>query len=211
MADRNKEQTPGTEARQRPAAKGRGAGNPDPPCPPDAGRPGNLRQRTPPPPTGSRTTKGPGINDANHWAWTSIGPNLFSSAPPSKNRDPLESAPLFTKEWVFNNSSNTTIGTWVEPPDTGATPSPKTHGATTPDPWAFLLITFIAGGTATIALIGVFHFICLLFLTDHLNDTLSRQETAAALTNLSLWLGTKMGIALFNIRCVSAATNIRRS
>ena len=39
---------------------------------------------------------------------------------------------------------------------------------------------------------------------------MSKQETAAALTPLSLWLGPTMEIALFIIRCVSAATNIRR-
>ena len=71
--------------------------------------------------------------------------------------------------------------------------------------------TLIAGGTATVTLFGIFHFIGLLFLTDHLNDALSRQETAAALTAFSLWLGPTMGIALFIIRCVPAATNIRRS
>jgi hypothetical protein len=138
-------------------------------------------------------------------------PNLFCSATPPQDRNPLKSAPLFTKERVFNNSTNPTIGNWAEPPGTGAAPQPKNTWRHDTGPLGLLLITLIAGGTATIALSGIFHFICLLFLTDHLNDALSRQETEAALTPLSLWLGPTMGIALFIIRCVSAARNIRRS
>ena len=63
-------------------------------------------------------------------------PNLFSSATPPQDRDPLKSAPLFTKERVFNNSTNPTTGTWAEPPDTGGTPAKKHMAPRHRPPWA---------------------------------------------------------------------------
>ena len=99
MADRNKEQTreqkPGNALQQ----KGRG------------GRATQTHRalRTPedletsdkehhPRRPGQEQLKAPASTTQTIGPGHPFGPNLFSSAPPSKNRDPLESAPLFTKE-----------------------------------------------------------------------------------------------------------------
>ena len=126
MARPEQEADPRTEARQSPAAKRqRGRTTRAQDTLRRSENPGNPQRRTPPPPTESRASKAPASTTQTIGPGCMSGPNSFSSATPPQDRDPLKSAPLFTKERVFNNSTNPTTGTWAEPPDTGAAPQPQ--------------------------------------------------------------------------------------